>query len=111
MPPIAWAWAGSSKPASKPRPELQNPPPHRFIGKLQAALGEEILHVAIAERETKIEPDRVLNDWRRKAMSAIREMGHARTLSDQLLPGDPVAVTLPMACRPLSRQASTKLAA
>jgi hypothetical protein len=26
-------------------------------------------------------------------MSAIREMGHARTLSDQLLPGDPVAVT------------------
>ena len=56
-------------------------------------------------------PDRVLDDWRRKAISAIREMGHARTLSDQLLPGDPVAVTLPMACRPLSRQASTKLAA
>src|SRR5207244_1495240 len=50
-------------------------------------------------------PDRVLDDWRREAISAIREMGHARTLSDQLLPGDPVAVTLPEP-RPALRLAS-----
>jgi hypothetical protein len=37
----------------------------------------------------------VLDDRRRRAMSAIRQMGHARTLSDQLLPSDPVAVTMP----------------
>jgi hypothetical protein len=60
----------------------------------KAALGKQILHVAITQRETKIEPDRVLDDRRRKAMSAMREMGHARTLSDQFLPGDPVAVTM-----------------
>jgi hypothetical protein len=42
----------------------------------------------------------VLDDWRRKAMSAIREMGHARTLSYQLVPGDPVAVTMPAGVRP-----------
>src|SRR5207245_10879058 len=95
MPPVARAWAPPSKPSGEPGPELQNPPPHRFIGNLQAALGQEILHVAVAEREPEIKPDRVLDDRRRKAMSAIREMGHARTLSDQLLPGDPVAVTLP----------------
>jgi hypothetical protein len=33
--------------------------------------------------------NRVLDDRRRKAMPAIGEMGHARTLSDQLLAGDP----------------------
>jgi hypothetical protein len=31
----------------------------------------------------------------RRLLRVVREMGHARTLSDQLLPGDPVAVTLP----------------
>ena len=31
----------------------------------------------------------------RRRLRVAREMGHARTLSDQLLPGDPVAVTLP----------------
>jgi len=40
MPPVARAWAGPSKPAGKPGPELQNPPPHRFIGNLEAALGQ-----------------------------------------------------------------------
>src|ERR1700680_5317161 len=40
VPSVARAWTGPSKPSGKPGPELQNPPPHRFIGNLQAALGE-----------------------------------------------------------------------
>jgi len=39
VPPVARAWAGPSKPPGKPGPELQNPPPHRFVGNLQASLG------------------------------------------------------------------------
>ena len=35
VPPVARAWAGPSKPPGKPGPELQNPPPHRFVGNLQ----------------------------------------------------------------------------
>ena len=76
-------------------PELQNASAHRLIGNIEPALGEQILHVATAQGEPEIQPDRVLDDWRRKAMSAIREMGRARTLSDPFLPGDPVAVTMP----------------
>ena len=40
VPPVTRAWAGPPKPAGKPGPELQNPPPHRFIGNLQASLGQ-----------------------------------------------------------------------
>src|SRR3954463_3433495 len=34
MPPVARSWAAPSKPAGEPGPELQNPPPDRFIGNL-----------------------------------------------------------------------------
>jgi len=40
------------------RPEFQNSSPHRFIGDIQTALREQIFDVAIAERETDIEPKR-----------------------------------------------------
>jgi len=77
--------------------EFQNPAPHRFIGNLQAALGQEILHIATAQGEAQVEPDRVLDDPRREAMATIGEMGHVRTLTDRPVPGEPVAVTTPRA--------------
>ena len=40
------------------RAELQHPTPHRFIGDVEPALGEQFLHVAVAQREAEIEPDR-----------------------------------------------------
>src|ERR1700693_4700960 len=78
--PVARAWAGASEPAGKPGPELQNPPPHRFIGNLQAAFGLELLHVAVAQCEPEIKPDRVLDDRRREAMSAVGDLIHAGSL-------------------------------
>jgi HSP20 family protein len=95
VPPIARARAGPPEPSCNPGSEFQHPAPYRLIGDIEPALGKQILHIAIAQGEPEVQPDRVLDDRRRKAMSAIREMGHARTLSDQLLPGDPVAVTMP----------------
>ena len=41
-------------------------------------LSEKILYVAAAQGEAQIEPDCVLNDRGRKAMSSIRELSHAR---------------------------------
>ena len=72
-------WAAPSKPAGEPGPELQNPPPHGFIGNLQASLGQKLLHVAVAQGEPQIKPDRVLDDRRREAMSAIGRLIHAES--------------------------------
>jgi hypothetical protein len=57
MPPRRWPWTSMAKLSGEQRPELQNPSPHRFIGDIQTALREQIFDVAIAERETDIEPN------------------------------------------------------
>src|SRR5712671_1732060 len=89
VPPVAWARAALPQVPRDPGPELQNPPPHRLIGDIEAAFSEELFHVAVAQCEPEIKPNRMLDDRRRKAMAAIREMDHARTLSDRLLLSDP----------------------
>src|SRR3981081_2636277 len=89
MPPVAPARTGPPEPSRYPRSELQDPAPHSLIREVEPTFSEEILNVSVAQRETEVEPNRVLDDRRRKAMPAIGEMGHARTLSDQLLAGDP----------------------
>jgi hypothetical protein len=40
-------------------PEPQDPPSHSFVGEIQSALSEQVFDVAIAERETQIEPNGV----------------------------------------------------
>jgi hypothetical protein len=61
----------------------------------QPALGEQILYVAIAQGEAKVEPHRMLDDNRRKAVASIRDCCHATILR----PGptrSSVTVTLPV---------------
>jgi hypothetical protein len=57
-----------------------------FIGNLRAALGQEILNVAVAQCESEMRPDCVLDNRRREAVPAIGELIHGGSLS---LPGDP----------------------
>jgi hypothetical protein len=45
-------------------PELQNPPSHCLVGDIQTALREQIVRVAIAERETDVEPNGIADDRR-----------------------------------------------
>jgi hypothetical protein len=54
VPSVARAWAAPPQLSCDPGPEFQNPAPHRFIGNLQAALGEEFFNVAVAQCEAKI---------------------------------------------------------
>jgi hypothetical protein len=59
--------------SSEQWPELQDPPSHRFVGHVGPTLSEQIFDVAIAERETHIEPSGVPGDRRRKLGAGKRD--------------------------------------
>src|ERR1700737_1256373 len=61
-------------------PNFQHPAPHRFVGDVEPALGQEFLDIAVAQGEAEIEPDRVLDDLGREPMAAIAGQGHADIL-------------------------------
>jgi hypothetical protein len=70
MPAVAWPRATPAQPSGD-RSELQHPTSHCFVGEVEPTLGEQILHVAVAQREAEIEPNRVLDNRRRKAVAAM----------------------------------------
>jgi hypothetical protein len=57
MPLRRWFRTPTAKFTGEQRPELQSPSRHSFVGDIQTALGEQIFDVAIAERETDVEPN------------------------------------------------------
>ena len=76
LPSRARAWAALPQLARDQRAEFQHPAPHRLIGDVEPALGEQFLHVSLAQGEAEIKPDRVLNNFGREAMAAIRKLSH-----------------------------------
>ena len=73
MPSRRWSRASTAKFSSEQWPELQHPPSHRFVGHVEPTLSEQILDVAIAERETHIQPNGVPDDRRRKLVAGKRD--------------------------------------
>src|SRR5262249_44148593 len=59
----------------------------RFVRDIEPALGVEFLDVAIARREAQIQPDRMLDDHRRKAVAAMSDFGDRDRLLSASLPG------------------------
>ena len=51
-------------------PELQHPTPDRFVGDVHPALGQQILDVAEAEGEAKVQPYRMPDDFRRELVAS-----------------------------------------
>jgi hypothetical protein len=51
--------------------EFQNPSSDRLVGDVDPALGQEFLHVTVAERKAQIKPDRMSDDLGRELMSSI----------------------------------------
>lgn len=96
------------QPSRNRRAELQHPTPHRFIGDVEPALGEQFLHVAVAQRKAEIEPDRVLDDLGRKTMAVIAERSHAATLTLRAALARPVSVTKPDVAHEEDRDSETK---
>jgi hypothetical protein len=68
-----WPRASAVKFSGEQRPELQEPSPHRFVGHIEPTLSEQIFDVAIAERETHIEPNGVPDDRGRKLVAGKRD--------------------------------------
>jgi hypothetical protein len=64
--------------------------PHRFVGDVEVALGQQFFDIAVA---AEIEPDCVLDDLGREPMAAITGQGHADILPYSAT--DPVSVTMP----------------
>jgi hypothetical protein len=71
MPSIARARTAPPQPPRDHRSELQHPAPDGFVGDVEPTLGEQILNVSVAEREAQVEPDRMLDDNRRKPVTTV----------------------------------------
>src|ERR1700752_1211119 len=67
-------------PSRDDRSEFQYPTSYRLVGGVEPSLGEEFLDVAIAQHQAQIEPDRMLDDHRRKAVAATGDFGHRASL-------------------------------
>ena len=63
------------------RPKLQAPEPNYLVGDRDATLGEEILHIAEAEREPMVEPNSVTDNLRRKSVASVAGF-HAPIVAD-----------------------------
>jgi hypothetical protein len=72
VPPRDWLRASAAKFWGEQRPELQYPSSHRFVD-IRTTLRKQIFAVAIAERETHIQPNGVPDDRRRELMAGKRD--------------------------------------
>jgi hypothetical protein len=97
MPAIARPRATLAQPSRDRGTELQHPAPDRFVGNVEPSLGQQLLDIAVAQREAEIEPDRVLDDLGREAVAAVAvaERSHADIIPDTPPAPDPVSVTMP----------------
>jgi len=73
MPARRWLRASTAKFSGEQRPEFQYPSPHRFVGDIQTALGEQIFGVAIADGEADIEPNSLPDNRRREVVAGERD--------------------------------------
>src|SRR4051794_25706243 len=65
MPSGARSRTAAAQFACEQRPECADPAPDGLVGHIKPALRQEVLHIAVAQSEAQIQPDRVPNDgWR-----------------------------------------------
>jgi len=67
------------------RTKFQKPAPCRFLGHVDTALRQDLLNVAIRQRESGVEPDRAANDLRWETVTLEEEWAHGSRLQSQPL--------------------------
>ena len=68
-----------------------DPTPDRLIGDDDPTFRQQIFDVAKTQREPKIEPDRVLDDFGRKAIAAIADFDHLGRYGYRSVTASPLA--------------------
>ncbi len=85
------------------RSEFQNPSPDRFIADIDPAFGQHFLDVAKAQRKTKVEPNRPVDDCGRKPVARVGNLAHSNTITGRQADRR-VNVTMPQRhCPPFGR--------
>jgi hypothetical protein len=72
---VAEPWVTALESLREKWVELVAPQPHRLVAHFDSPVGEQVLDVAVAEIETMVEPDRVLNDRGRKPVPLVDSGG------------------------------------
>src|SRR5262245_23924382 len=77
--------------------EVFHPTAHGFDH--NPAFSQQILDIAEAEGESGMEPDGMLDDHRREAISDVADFGHDKGLWPQITAGKPNNMTMPFPAR------------
>ncbi len=80
VPSRAWLRPVPPKTPGDRRPELQHPAPDGLVGDVEPALGQQVLDVAVAEREAEVQPHRVPDDLGRELMAGVGDWWHRPSL-------------------------------
>ena len=75
--------------------EFLDPSSNCLIRDVETTLGKQVLNVPIAQRETAIEPDGMLDDDRWKAVTTVGYLAHPETLKHRPCRSHAVNVTMP----------------
>ena len=95
VPPFGRSWPPKLNPPCIGPTEFQDPSSNCLIRDVETTLGKQVLNVPIAQRETAIEPDGMLDDNRWKAVTTVGYLAHPETLKHRPCRSHAVNVTMP----------------
>ena len=106
VPAFGRSWPPTLNPPRIGPTEFQDPSSNCLIRDVETTLGKQVLNVPIAQRETAIEPDGMLDDDRWKAVTTVGYLAHPETLKHRPCRSHAVNVTMPAKPLKMRRAAS-----
>ena len=107
VPAFGRSWPPTLNPPRIGPTEFQDPSSNCLIRDVETTLGKQVLNVPIAQRETAIEPDGMLDDDRWKAVTTVGYLAHPETLKHRPCRSHAVNVTMPGL--PMGRRRTARL--
>ena len=95
VPAFGRSWPPTLNPPRIGPTEFQDPSSNCLIRDVETTLGKQVINVPIAQRETAIEPDGMLDDDRWKAVTTVGYLAHPETLKHRPCRSHAVNVTMP----------------